>query len=134
LIASTLPIILFLTGAKDFPESSTVEWLVAKRLEMLGFTFTGADSETLALAQDKYRVKSSWIRLSSPRRPGVFFIPRALRLEYISGNRQTDERTLLHGHYTTLRRAESRGIEKSHILRSGSILPTCSGGGFNRRA
>jgi D-alanine-D-alanine ligase len=33
------------------------EWLVAKRLEMLGFTFTGADSETLALAQDKYRVK-----------------------------------------------------------------------------
>jgi D-alanine-D-alanine ligase len=33
------------------------EWLVAKRLEMLGFTFTGADSDTLALAQDKYRVK-----------------------------------------------------------------------------
>ena len=33
------------------------EWLVAKRLEMLGFTFTGADSETLALAQDKFRVK-----------------------------------------------------------------------------
>lgn len=33
------------------------EWLVAKRLEMLGFTFTGADSDTLALVQDKYRVK-----------------------------------------------------------------------------
>lgn len=33
------------------------EWLVAKRLEMLGFTFTGADSETLALTQDKCRVK-----------------------------------------------------------------------------
>lgn len=33
------------------------EWLVAKRLERLGFTFTGAGSETLALAQDKYRVK-----------------------------------------------------------------------------
>jgi len=33
------------------------EWLVAKRLEMLGFTFTGADSDTLALAQDKFRVK-----------------------------------------------------------------------------
>lgn len=33
------------------------EWLVAKRLEMLGFTFTGADSETLVLAYDKYRVK-----------------------------------------------------------------------------
>ncbi len=34
------------------------EWLVAKRLEMLGFTFTGADSEALALAQDKFRVKA----------------------------------------------------------------------------
>ena len=34
------------------------EWLVAKRLEMLGFTFTGADSETLALSQDKFRVKA----------------------------------------------------------------------------
>ena len=33
------------------------EWLVANRLERLGFTFTGADSEALALAQDKYRVK-----------------------------------------------------------------------------
>jgi len=33
------------------------EWLVVKRLEMLGFTFTGADSGTLALAHDKYRVK-----------------------------------------------------------------------------
>lgn len=34
------------------------EWLVAKRLEMLGFTFTGADSETLALSQDKFKVKA----------------------------------------------------------------------------
>jgi len=34
------------------------EWLVAKRLEMLGFTFTGADSDALALAQDKFKVKS----------------------------------------------------------------------------
>lgn len=33
------------------------EWLVAEALEKLGFTFTGAGSETLALAQDKYRVK-----------------------------------------------------------------------------
>jgi D-alanine-D-alanine ligase len=33
------------------------EWLVVKRLEMLGFTFTGADSDTLVLAHDKYRVK-----------------------------------------------------------------------------
>ena len=34
------------------------EWLVAKRLEMLGFTYTGADSDALALAQDKFRVKA----------------------------------------------------------------------------
>ena len=33
------------------------ESLVAKRLEMLGFTFTGADSEALTLAYDKHRVK-----------------------------------------------------------------------------
>lgn len=33
------------------------EWLAAKNLEMLGFTFTGADSATLALSQDKFRVK-----------------------------------------------------------------------------
>lgn len=34
------------------------EWLVVKRLEILGFTFTGADSDSLALAHDKYRVKA----------------------------------------------------------------------------
>jgi len=33
------------------------EWLVAQKLEMLGYTFTGAGSEALALAQDKFRVK-----------------------------------------------------------------------------
>lgn len=33
------------------------EWLVAKKLESLGFTFTGADSAALALAQDKQKVK-----------------------------------------------------------------------------
>ncbi|MBP1709990.1 MAG: D-alanine--D-alanine ligase [Deltaproteobacteria bacterium] len=42
---------------ESLPGLTHSEWLVAKRLEMLGFTFTGADSETLALAQDKYRVK-----------------------------------------------------------------------------
>jgi D-alanine-D-alanine ligase len=34
------------------------EWLVAKKLETLGYTFTGADSEALLLAQDKQRVKA----------------------------------------------------------------------------
>lgn len=33
------------------------EWLVAKKLETLGYTFTGADSAALRLAQDKQRVK-----------------------------------------------------------------------------
>ena len=42
---------------EELPGIEHSEWLVAKRLEMLGFTFTGADSETLALAQDKNRVK-----------------------------------------------------------------------------
>ena len=42
---------------EELPGIEHGEWLVAKRLEMLGFTFTGADSDTLALAQDKYRVK-----------------------------------------------------------------------------
>ena len=42
---------------EGLPGLAHSEWLVAKRLEMLGFTFTGADSETLALSQDKFRVK-----------------------------------------------------------------------------
>lgn len=42
---------------ENLPGVDHSEWLVAKRLEMLGFTFTGAGSEALALAQDKFRVK-----------------------------------------------------------------------------
>ncbi len=42
---------------ESLPNLDHSEWLVAKRLELLGFTFTGANSETLALAQDKFRVK-----------------------------------------------------------------------------
>ncbi len=42
---------------ESLPGVSHSEWLVAKKLELLGFTFTGAGSETLALSQDKYRVK-----------------------------------------------------------------------------
>jgi len=43
---------------ESLPGIEHSEWLVAKRLEMLGFTFTGAGSDTLALMQDKYKVKS----------------------------------------------------------------------------
>lgn len=42
---------------EGLPGLAHSEWLVAKSLEMLGFTFTGADSATLALSQDKFRVK-----------------------------------------------------------------------------
>jgi len=42
---------------ESLPDIEHSEWLVARRLELLGFTFTGAGSEALALAQDKFRVK-----------------------------------------------------------------------------
>lgn len=42
---------------EEIPGIKRSEWLVAKKLEMLGYTFTGAGSEALSLAQDKYRVK-----------------------------------------------------------------------------
>jgi D-alanine-D-alanine ligase len=42
------------------------EWLVAKKMETLGYTFTGADSIALALAQDKHRVKAVLDKASIP--------------------------------------------------------------------
>lgn len=42
---------------ESLPGTNHGEWLVAKRMEMLGFVFTGADSNALALSQDKCRVK-----------------------------------------------------------------------------
>jgi D-alanine-D-alanine ligase len=42
------------------------EWLVAKKLETLGYTFTGADSTALALAQDKQRIKAVLDKASIP--------------------------------------------------------------------
>ncbi len=42
------------------------EWLVAKKLETLGYTFTGADSVALALSQDKQRVKVILDKVSIP--------------------------------------------------------------------
>jgi len=38
-------------------DKNSGEWLVAKRMEILGFVFTGAGSNALALSQDKCRVK-----------------------------------------------------------------------------
>lgn len=42
---------------EGLPGTENGEPLVIKKLEELGYTFTGADSTTLALAYDKYRVK-----------------------------------------------------------------------------
>ena len=42
---------------EGLPGIAHSEWLVAKKLESLGYTFTGADSVALALAQDKQRIK-----------------------------------------------------------------------------
>jgi D-alanine-D-alanine ligase len=42
------------------------EWLVAKKLETLGYTFTGADSAALALAHDKQKVKAILDKASIP--------------------------------------------------------------------
>lgn len=42
---------------EEIPGIEHSEWLVAKKLEMSGYTFTGASSDTLELAQDKYRIK-----------------------------------------------------------------------------
>jgi len=55
------------------------EWMVAEKLEMLGFTFTGADSKALLLSQDKHRVKEILKKADIPTpewnlfyRPGKF--------------------------------------------------------------
>ena len=42
---------------EEIPGIEHSEWLVAKKLEMSGYTITGAGSGALELAQDKYRVK-----------------------------------------------------------------------------
>lgn len=42
------------------------EWLVARKLEELGYTFTGADSSALLLSQDKERVKIILDKASIP--------------------------------------------------------------------
>lgn len=42
------------------------EWLVARNLEELGYTFTGADSSALLLSQDKERVKIILDKASIP--------------------------------------------------------------------
>jgi D-alanine-D-alanine ligase len=51
---------------EGLPGIENSEPLVIKKLEMLGYTFTGADSEALSLAYDKYRVKVILDKASVP--------------------------------------------------------------------
>lgn len=51
---------------EEIPGIGHSEWLAAKKLEDLGFTFTGAESKTLALAQDKLQVKRLLDRAGIP--------------------------------------------------------------------
>ena len=51
---------------EGLPGIENSESLVIKNLERLGYTFTGADSETLSLAYDKYRVKVILDKFSIP--------------------------------------------------------------------
>ncbi len=51
---------------EDLPGVKHGEWLVAKKLEEMGYTFTGADSAALALAQDKQRIKMILEQASVP--------------------------------------------------------------------
>ena len=45
--------------------------LVARNLEVRGFTFTGADSRTLTIAQDKWRVKRILLNAGVPTPAGI---------------------------------------------------------------
>ena len=51
---------------ESLPGVEHSEWLVAKKLEDLGYTFTGADSAALSLAYDKQQVKDILDKASIP--------------------------------------------------------------------
>ncbi len=51
---------------ESLPGVAHSEWLVAAYLEQRGFAFTGASSATIALAQDKFRVKKLLDELGIP--------------------------------------------------------------------
>jgi D-alanine-D-alanine ligase len=51
---------------ESLPGVAHSEWLVAEYLEQRGFAFTGASSTTIALAQDKFRIKQLLDELGIP--------------------------------------------------------------------
>lgn len=57
---------LVFNWCEELPGIPHSEWLVAEKLETLGYTFTGAGSEALRLAQDKERVKKILDQASIP--------------------------------------------------------------------
>jgi len=57
---------LVFNWCEELPGIKHSEWLVAEKLETLGYTFTGASSEALLLAQDKQRVKRLLDRAAIP--------------------------------------------------------------------
>ena len=62
----SMPKYIIFNWCEDLPGIEHSEWLVAKKLEMLGYTFTGADSVALSLADDKQRVKALMDKASIP--------------------------------------------------------------------
>jgi D-alanine-D-alanine ligase len=63
---------------ESLPGVAHSEWMVAQKLEKIGFTFTGADSSVLRLSQDKHVVKKmlkdagvptpEWLLLDAPEK------------------------------------------------------------------
>lgn len=61
---------------ESLPGAARSEWMIAEKLEKMGFTFTGADSSALKLSQDKHLVKKmlkeegvptpEWLLLDAP--------------------------------------------------------------------
>jgi D-alanine-D-alanine ligase len=71
---------IVLNWCENLPGVAHSEWMAAWTMERLGFVFTGADALTLALSQDKFRVKKildgsgvptpEWIVRTSPDTDG----------------------------------------------------------------
>jgi D-alanine-D-alanine ligase len=83
---------VILNWCEELPGLPLSEHKVAQKLEQLGFTFTGSDSRTLAIGQDKCWVKRilqrhqiqipDWKVYSSPRRIKRSQFPAIVKLAY----------------------------------------------------
>ena len=66
---------IVLNWCEELPGIPHSEYQVAESLERMGFTFTGADSSTLLLGQDKHRVKQILQKRQIPTPLGQVFSP-----------------------------------------------------------